>query len=143
MATQLSDIKSSAWQLSLSAPGKITQGLNDVRQCVQIILTTTIGSDPLRPLFGSRIYEHIDKPAAVAAALISAEILDCLNKWEPRIIINRLTYDIIGSRLEFYIFSALIDGSEADELLFYIDRQQPEQPGETGAFSTGFSFGFS
>lgn len=143
MATKLNDIKSSAWQLSLKAPGKVTQGLNDVRQCVQIILTTTQGSDPLRPLFGSKIYTHIDKPVTIAAPLICAEILDCVGKWEPRIIIKKLIYDIIGSRIEFYLFSELVDGGEAAELLFYIDRQNPEEPIDTGAFSNGFSFGFS
>lgn len=129
--------------MSLKAPGKVTQGLNDVRQCVQIILTTTQGSDPLRPLFGSKIYTHIDKPVTIAAPLICAEILDCVGKWEPRIIIKKLIYDIIGSRIEFYLFSELVDGGEAAELLFYIDRQNPEEPIDTGAFSNGFSFGFS
>lgn len=142
MAT-INDIKSSAWQMSLKAPGLITQGLNDVRQCVQIILTTTKGSDPLRPLFGSDIYLHIDKPTNVAPALICAEILDCLGKWEPRIIIRRLVYEVVGSRIDFFLLSELVDSNETSELLFYIDRQEPHENIETGAFSNGFSFGFS
>lgn len=143
MATQVPDIKSSAWQLSLKAPGQVTQGLNDVRQCVQIILTTTIGSDPLRPLFGSNIYTHIDKPVNIAAPLICAEILDCIGKWESRIIINRLVYDIVGSRIDFFLFSELVDSAQSSELAFYIDLQQPDPLENPRAFSNGFSFGFS
>lgn len=143
MATTIDEIKSSAWQLSTRAPGMVSQGLNDVRQCVQIILTTTLGSDPLRPLFGSKIYLHIDKPVTIAAPLICAEILDCVGKWEPRITIKRLVYEIVGSRIDFFLFSELIDSGEGTQLLFWIDKQQPVEPLDTGAFSNGFSFGFS
>lgn len=143
MGVTLEDIKSTAWQMSIKNPGGVTQGLNDVRQCVQIILTTTQGSDPLRPLFGSNIYQHIDKPVTIAAPLICAEILDCIGKWEQRITIQRLVYDIIGHRIEFFLFAELVDSNESTELLFYIDKQQPEQTDDTGAFSNGFSFGFS
>lgn len=131
--------------MSLRAPGEITQGLNDVRQCVQIIITTTQGSDPLRPLFGSKIYQHIDKPVTVAAPLICAEILDCIGKWEPRITIKKLLYDVIGHRIEFYMFAELVDSNETAELYFYIDRQENLEviPPVGHAFSNGFDFGFS
>jgi len=145
MAIQISDIQSTAWQLSLRAPGEVTQGLNDVRQCVQLILTTTQGSDPLRPLFGSKLYQYIDDPVVSAAPLICAEILDCIGKWEPRITIKKLIYDIIGYRIEFYMFAELVDSNEATELAFYIDRQDNLEiiPSIGRAFSNGFDFGFS
>jgi len=144
MAVKLSDIKAINWQFSIVSGGEVAEGIQDVRQCIQIILTTRKGSDPLRPLFGSDIYRHIDKPVDVAAALISAEILDALNKWETRIIIKKLVYTISGNRIDFDITAELLESGEATELTFYIDRQnQIEIPTIGRAFSEGFTIGFS
>jgi len=144
MAVKLSDIKATNWQFSIVSGGEVAEGIQDVRQCIQIILTTRKGSDPLRPLFGSDIYRHIDKPVDVAAALISAEILDALNKWETRIIIKNLVYTISGNQIYFDITAELLESGEATELTFYIDRQnQIEIPTIGRAFSNGFTIGFS
>jgi len=144
MAIKLSDIKATNWQFSLIAGGEVAEGIEDVRQCIQIILTTRKGSDPLRPLFGSDIYKHIDRPVDVAAALISAEILDAINKWEARVIIKNLTYVILVNRISFDITAELLESGEATEITFYIDRQnQIEIPTIGRAFSEGFDEGFN
>lgn len=144
MAKKLQDIKATNWQLSILTGGEVAEGINDIRQCLQIILTTRKGSDPLRPLFGSDIYKHIDKPVDVASALISAEILDSINKWERRVIIRKLVYQIAESRIEYDITAELLESGEATELTFYIDRQQQiEIPTIGRAFSGGFDEGFS
>jgi len=139
MATKLSDIRATNWQFSIRSGGEVAEGIDDVRQCIQIILTTRKGSDPLRPFFGSDIYKHIDKPVDVAAALISAEILDAINKWETRVIIKKLIYRISLGRIDFDITAELLESGEATELTFYVDRQsQIEIPTIGHAFSGGF-----
>ncbi len=144
MATKLQDIKSVNWQLSNKLLGEVVEGIADIRQCIGTILITTKGSDPLRPLFGSDIWQFIDKPVTVAAPNISAEILDAISKWEPRVIINSIFYTINGSRIDFEIYAQLLESGEVTEILFYIDRQTQIDPPTLGrAFSNGFSFGFS
>jgi len=140
----ISDIKSVNWQLSVLGLGNIAEGIDDIRQCIQLILTTTKGSDPMRPLFGSDIWRFIDSPINTAVANISAEIIDCIGKWEQRVIIKELTYNISGSRIDFELTAELLESGEITQILFFIDRQKQIDPSVMGrAFSSGFNFGFS
>lgn len=144
MAVTLADIRATNWQLSQQTIGQVVSGIEDIRQCVGIILTTTKGSCPLNPLFGSDIWKFIDTPVTTAVANISAEILDSVGKWEQRVIIRRLTYDIQGSKIDFSLTVTLLESSETTEILFYIDRQSQIEPPAIGrAFSNGFDFGFN
>lgn len=144
MAQKITDITATNWQLSLKSIGSVAQGIDDIRQCIQTILTTTQGSDPLRPLFGSEIWRYIDTPVMQGVSNISAEILDSIGKWETRIIIQKLVYDIEGSRIDYAMTVTLVESGETTELLFFIDRkQQLETPAIGHAFSNGFDFGFS
>lgn len=140
----ISDIKSVNWQLSVLGIGQISEGIDDIRQCVQLILTTTKGSDPLRPLFGSDIWQHVDKPVTVASALISAEIVDALTKWEPRIVLKKIIHNTDGSKIDFELTIELIESGETTQISFYIDRQQQIEGSIIGRnFSNGFDFGFN
>ena len=62
-AITLSDIKSADWSLMLdslglpgSGMGKVVKGVDDVDQCIAIILTTPKGTDVLRPTFGTESF---------------------------------------------------------------------------------------
>lgn len=144
MAIKIADIKSVNWQLSKTNLGEVSEGIDDIRQCIGTIITTTKGSDPLRPLFGSDIWRFIDKPVTDAVSGISAEIIDCILKWETRVRIKSLFYQIVGSRIDFSLRVELFESGEVTEILFYIDRQKEIAPPSIGrAFSDGFSFGFS
>ena len=124
--------------------GEVVEGIADIRQCIGTILTTTKGSDPLRPEFGSDIWRYVDRPVTVAAPNMAYEILDALGKWERRIIIKELTYIIDGSRIEFTIIATLLENGEVTQVLFYIERERQIDPPAIGrAFSGGFDFGFS
>lgn len=142
----LSNIKSVNWQLSNKKLGDVVEGIEDIRQCIQTILTTTRGSDPMRPLFGSDIYTHIDKSVNIAAALISAEIVKAITLWETRIVLKSITYTIDGSTINFEIKTELLESGETTEISFYIYRvkeiENTTAP-EGRGFSNGFSFGFS
>lgn len=144
MAIKIQDIKATNWQLSNQTIGQVVEGIDDIRQCIAIILTTTKGSDPMRLLFGSDIWKYIDKPVNTAAANISAEIIDAIGKWEQRIIIKKLTYNISGSKIDFELTAELLESGEITQILFFIDRQNQISPPSMGrAFSNGFDFGFS
>jgi phage baseplate assembly protein W len=84
MALQ-SEITSTDWTLDINNAGKIVQGIDNIKQCVYIIVTTTRGTDPLRPGFGCGAFEHVDLPVNIAAPKMVKSIQDALKKYEPRI----------------------------------------------------------
>jgi len=144
MATKIQDIKAVNWQLSSERIGEVVEGISDIRQCIGTILKTTKGSDPLRPLFGSDIWQYVDKPVNTAAPNIAYEILDALGKWETRIIIKDLQYETRIARIDFVLTCMLLESGEVTQVLFYIDRQKQISPPAIGrAFSNGFDLGFS
>lgn len=73
------------WQMSLADPQAIVEGLDDITQCVYIILTTIPGSDPLRPTFGSNVYQYLDKPLETVRARIIYAVAEAIGQWEKRI----------------------------------------------------------
>ena len=79
-------LDSTAAQLNLAAGiGNVVQGLDDVNQCVAIILSTPPGSDPLRPTFACDLAQFIDMPINLAYPHIVREVTQALETWEPRI----------------------------------------------------------
>jgi len=72
------------WQPELGTDD-IVGGLDDIDQCVRIILTTPKGSDPHRPEFGSNIHLYIDWPQNRITPHLVREAVEALRLWEPRI----------------------------------------------------------
>lgn len=88
----LADITSADWSLKLDIPGhpgsglgKVVQGVDDVDQCIAIILTTPKGADALRPTFGTDIWRFIDAPISEAQPAIVGEVAASITHWEPRV----------------------------------------------------------
>jgi Bacteriophage baseplate protein W len=81
----LTDITSADWSLKLGAIGSVVQGLADVEQCLEIIVTTPKGSDPLRPAFGADLWRYIDFPINTALPAIVREVTAAVTVWEPRV----------------------------------------------------------
>jgi Bacteriophage baseplate protein W len=97
-AITLADITSADWSLALDQPampgsglGGVVQGVADVNQCIQIILTTPQGSDPLRPTFGADLWQYIDYPINSAIPAIVREITQAITLWEPRVTLLSVT----------------------------------------------------
>ncbi len=93
-AMRLAEINSADWSLELdstagagpgSGLGNVVQGLDDVAQCVAIILTTPPGSDPLRPTFACDLWQFLDAPLSRVLPKIVAAVTSALQTWEPRI----------------------------------------------------------
>ena len=87
----LADIKSADWSLMLDTPqqpgsgiGNVVQGVDDVNQCIAIILTTPKGSDVLRPTFGTDLWRYIDAPIGAGPAVVR-EVTQSITQWEPRV----------------------------------------------------------
>lgn len=105
-AVTLDDITSADWSLMLdssnprglpgSGIGKVVQGVADVNQCIGIILTTPLGSDPLRPAFGCDLLRWLDRPVSVATPGLVAAVVAALTAWEPRIRLLSATVRLNG-----------------------------------------------
>ncbi len=90
MVQDVRDIAAADWQPRLGAHGEIVAGLEDIHQCVRIILLTPKGSVPHRPEFGSDLWRYLDRPIAEALPHVVRESVDALRRWEPRIEVIRV-----------------------------------------------------
>jgi Phage baseplate assembly protein W len=90
--------------------GRKIGDLDHLRQSIQDILTTPIGSRVMRRSYGSRLFELIDAPYSASTKLsIIAATAEALATWEPRIEVEdialktyqpgRITIDLTGRYL--------------------------------------------
>ena len=91
MVVTLNEITSVDWSLKLGAIGEIVEGPADVEQCLQIILSTPKGSDPLRPTFGANLWQYIDFPIDTAVPSLVREVTEAITLWEPRVKLISIT----------------------------------------------------
>lgn len=98
MAIRTADIAERYWSPRVGSPGEIVTGLDDLDQCICIILKTRKGSVPHRPLFGCDAWLYLDRPVNVAIPNIVREVADALEMWEPRIELVKVTATVDGSQ---------------------------------------------
>jgi len=59
-----------------------------IKSSIEVILGTRIGEYPMRPTFGSKLYQvPFDQNDAVTRALVEEFVVEAINKWEPRVTI--------------------------------------------------------
>jgi len=92
--TNLNEITYVDWQYKLNDIGSVAEGVDDINQCIAIILTTRKGTVPHRPTFGSDIYKYVDYPVNEAIPNIIREATDAITQWETRIKLNSLSAEI-------------------------------------------------
>ncbi len=105
-AITLDDIVSADWSLALdsstptqapgSGIGNVVQGVDDINQCLAIILATPPGSDPLRPTFACDLWRWIDAPLTVARPHLVREIVEAITRWEPRVRVLSVVIDPVA-----------------------------------------------
>lgn len=73
------------------ATGERITEAEDIRQSINDILTTPLGSRISRRTYGSRLYDMIDQPANRAnRVLLYSAVATALLRWEPRIELKRV-----------------------------------------------------
>ena len=80
--TNLNEITYVDWQYKLNGIGSIAEGVEDINQCIAVILSTQKGSVPHRPTFGSDILKYVDYPVNIAKANIIRETIELLYLFE-------------------------------------------------------------
>jgi hypothetical protein len=67
----------------------------DVVEAIKIILGTAPGERPMRPEFGCGLHNHVfDTIDAATLAGIEYDIRDALDRWEPRIEVMEVDFDL-------------------------------------------------
>ncbi len=75
-----------------STTGKALSGIDHLRQSIQDILTTPIGSRVMRRDYGSNLYRLVDAPTTRTALLeIYVATAEALTRWEPRLALSQVT----------------------------------------------------
>lgn len=118
---KLDDIQYQSWGMSVLGSGVIAEGLASLRQCISIILRTSLGSDPMRPYFGSEIFKYADAPVTLAIPNVKACILTALAQWEKRIEVTNVAHNLLGlGHIEYGITYTIVDSDISDTILFDI-----------------------
>ncbi|OZI13706.1 baseplate protein [Sodalis-like symbiont of Philaenus spumarius] len=104
----------SDWQPALHAPGERVRGIEDIQQCLRLILGTPKGSDPHRPDFGSDLHRYLDMPTERALPHVVRETVEAIRRWEPRCELHQVTLDAQGERVNLLLRWRL-PGSQAHQ----------------------------
>jgi len=78
------EIQAAYWQPKLAHLGEIVEDVDDIHQCIVVILTTQKGSDPYRPDFAVDLMASVDRPLSDVRARLISEILESIARWERR-----------------------------------------------------------
>ncbi len=71
--------------------GKQLSGQAHLRQSIEDILTTPLGSRRMRPEYGSNLRRYIDLPVNEGwKSAVQAEVARALGRWEPRLKLERV-----------------------------------------------------
>ncbi|OSR43137.1 MULTISPECIES: GPW/gp25 family protein [Pseudomonas syringae group] len=71
--------------------GQPVSGLAHLRQSIEDILTTPIGSRRMLPEYGSKIRRFVDLPVNDGwKSAVQAEVARSLSRWEPRLRLERV-----------------------------------------------------
>lgn len=112
------------WTLSAFDDEGIKTDLDDVAQCIYVILSTKRGSDPLRPTFGTEIWKWIDRPVKLAIPNVIREIYEGVEIWEKRAKIISIVADnasiATGNVLLKITWQFILSGT-AQTLDFYLN----------------------
>lgn len=86
-----------AFPLQVDRRGAIAlaHGEQDVDQAIELILGTAPGERPMRPEFGCGVHDFVfDTIDAATIGRLETEIRRALDRWEPRIEIGRVEFDL-------------------------------------------------
>lgn len=78
-------------------------GVEHLRQSIEDILTTPLGSRLMRPEYGSTIRRFVDLPVSEGwKSAVQAEAARALNRWEPRLELTQVqVLSVLGGRITF------------------------------------------
>lgn len=86
-------MKTNEIEMALDGAANIFEatGLISIRNCLATIANTRIGTVPMRRHFGTA-WEWVDKPLPYAMAKYRADLINAIDKWEPRVKVISISF---------------------------------------------------
>lgn len=81
--------------------GQPISGLAHLKQSIEDILTTPLGSRRMRPEYGSKLRRMVDLPVNAGwKSAVQAEVARALVRWEPRLVLGRVkVLAVVGGQI--------------------------------------------
>jgi len=83
--------------------GQLLSGPDHLRQSIEDILGTPVGSRRMRPDYGSLLRRFVDLPVSDGwKSAVQAEVARSLQRWEPRLKLEQVqVVAIVGGQIDF------------------------------------------
>ncbi|MDT3419623.1 phage baseplate assembly protein W [Pseudomonas protegens] len=93
--------------------GQPLSGIEHVRQSIEDILTTPLGSRRMRPEYGSNLRRYVDLPVTGGwKSAVQAEVARALLRWEPRLKLERVqVVAVVGGQISFQLVGQYLGDS--------------------------------
>lgn len=75
---------------------QIVVGIDDIHQAIRIIILSPKLSVPTAPDQFCDALTYIDRPSEIAIPIITQEIWDAIEQWEPRVIMHKVEVKNVG-----------------------------------------------
>ncbi|UVL73871.1 GPW/gp25 family protein [Pseudomonas protegens] len=93
-------------------------GIEHLRQSIEDILSTPLGSRRMRPEYGSKLRRFVDLPVTGGwKSAVQAEVARALGRWEPRLKLERvLVVSLVGGQITFQLTGQYLGDSAVLEV---------------------------
>ncbi|KJK06533.1 GPW/gp25 family protein [Pseudomonas alkylphenolica] len=98
--------------------GQSVSGLTHLRQSIEDILTTPVGSRRMRPEYGSQLRRYVDLPVNEGwKSAVQAEVARSLGRWEPRLKLERVrVVAVVGGQITLQLTGQYLGDSAIIEV---------------------------
>ncbi|MBZ0251808.1 MAG: GPW/gp25 family protein [Candidatus Methylomirabilis sp.] len=116
----LQDIRAEDWSPRLGSEGEVVEGVQDVAQCVAIIVATPPGSVAHLPEFAFDARAYMDRPINAIEGPLKRDLRAAILRWEPRV--AALEIAVFAPEPEAGSLGVLIEGEDASGEAFTVRR---------------------
>ncbi|MBV6287492.1 GPW/gp25 family protein [Pseudomonas aegrilactucae] len=98
--------------------GLALSGIEHLRQSIEDILTTPLGSRRMRPDYGSKLRRFVDLPVNDGwKSAVQAEVARSLSRWEPRLKLERVrVVAVLGGQITLQLTGLYLGDSQLLEV---------------------------
>ena len=98
--------------------GQPLSGVAHLKQSIEDILTTPVGSRRMRPEYGSHLRRYVDLPVNDGwKSSVQAEVARALGRWEPRLKLERVrVVAVVGGQITLSLSGVYLGDSVVFEV---------------------------
>jgi len=98
--------------------GQPVAGVAHLRQSIEDILGTTVGSRRMRPEYGCQLRRYVDLPVNDGwKSAVQAEVARALGRWEPRLRLERVrVLAVVGGKIDLQLTGEYLGDSAVLEV---------------------------